>query len=288
MLPSILLAFREGLEAALIVGIVLGALRKLGHLEQRRAVWRGVATALVASLAAAIGLNLIGARLEGPAEKAFEGVTMLLASGVLTWMIFWMQAQSRFIRARLEANVREAVTGSGRGLFGLAFVAVFREGLETALFLTAAALTTTLWETILGGLLGLAAAITAGWLIFATTVRLDVRRFFQVTGVLLILFAAGLTAHGVHEFNELGWIPAIVEHVWDTNPILHERSTVGQILTALFGYNGNPSLTEVLTYGAYYAIVLLSLRWREQRLPYAIPEVTQSKQSIIRGEGAGK
>ena len=113
--------------------------------------------AVVASLAAAIGLNLIGARLEGPAEKVFEGVAMLLAAGVLTWMIFWMQAQSQFIGARLEADVRRAVVGRGRGLFGLAFIAVFREGLETALFLTAAAFTTTIvWETSLGGLLGLA------------------------------------------------------------------------------------------------------------------------------------
>ena len=105
MLPSVLLAFREGLEAALIVGIVLGVLRKLGRLEQRRVVWQGVGLAVVASLAVAIGLNLIGARLEGPAEEAFEGVAMLLAAGVLTWMIFWMQAQSQSIRARLEAEV---------------------------------------------------------------------------------------------------------------------------------------------------------------------------------------
>jgi len=273
MLPSLLLTFREGLEAALIVGIVLGALRKLGHEEQSRVVWQGVAVAVVVSLAVAIGLNLIGARLEGAAEKAFEGVTMFLAAGVLTWMIFWMQAQSRFIRARLEADVRQAVAGSGRGLFGLAFVAVFREGLETALFLTAAAFTTTVWDTIWGGLLGLAAAMAVGWLIFATTIRLDVRRFFQVTGVLLILFAAGLVAHGVHEFNELGWVPAVIEQVWDTNPILHEKSVPGQILQALFGYNGNPSLTEVLAYGAYYAIVLLSLKWQGRRLARAIPEV---------------
>jgi len=271
MLPSLLLTFREGLEAALIVGIVLGALRKLGRREQGRVVWQGVAAAVVANLAVAAGLNLVGARLEGPAEKAFESLTMLLAAGVLTWMIFWMQAQSRFIRAWLEADVRQAIAGSGWGLFGLAFVAVFREGLETALFLTAAAFTTTVWQTIWGGLLGLAAAIAVGWLIFATTVRLDVRHFFQVTGVLLILFAAGLVAHGVHEFNELGWVPAIIEHVWDTNPILHEKSVPGQVLKALLGYNGNPSLTEVLAYGTYYAIVLLSLRWRGQELTRAIP-----------------
>jgi len=277
MLAGILLTFREGLEAALIVGIVLGALRKLGHPEQSRAVWQGVAVAVVASLLVALGINLLGAGLEGPAEKAFEGVTMLLAAGVLTWMIFWMQAQSRFIRARLEAEVRQAIAGSSRGLFGLAFIAVFREGVETALFLTAAAFTTTVGETVVGGLLGLMAAILVGWLVFATTVRLNVRRFFQVTGVLLILFAAGLVAYAVHEFNELGWVPAVIEQVWDTNPILHENSTAGQVLKALFGYNGNPSLTEVLSYGAYYAIVLLSLRWRGRQLARNISGVVQKK-----------
>ncbi len=272
MLPSMLLTFREGLEAALIVGIVLGVLRKLGRLEQRRIVWQGVMAAVIASLAVAIGLNLLGARLEGSAEEAFEGIAMLLAAGVLTWMIFWMQAQSQSIRAQLEADVRGAVAEGGRGLLGLAFIAVFREGVETALFLTAAAFTSTIWETAVGGLLGLAVAIVVGWLIFATTIRLNVKRFFRVTGVLLILFAAGLVAHGVHEFNELGWIPAVIEHVWNANPVFHEDSTLGQIFKALLGYNGNPSLTEVLAYVAYYGVVLSSLRWRGQQLVHAIPQ----------------
>jgi high-affinity iron transporter len=94
-----------------------------------------------------------------------------------------------------------------------------------------------------------------GWSLFATTVRLDLRRFFQVTGVLLILFAAGLVAHAVHELNEVGWIPAIIEHVWDMNHILNEKSLLGQFLTALFGYNGNPSLTEVFAYFLYFIVV---------------------------------
>ena len=112
-----------------------------------------------------------------------------------------------------------------------------------------------------------------GWAIFASTIRLDLVKFFKVTSVLLILFAAGLIAHGVHEFNEVGWIPAIIEHVWDINPILNEKSTFGAMLKALFGYNGNPSLTEVIAYLAYFVAIIFGLRNTEQ------PKLTLRTQS---------
>jgi high-affinity iron transporter len=142
----------------------------------------------------------------------------------------------------------------------LAFLAVVREGIELALFLTASAFASTAAQTFSGALIGLFTSILLGWLLFKTTVRLDLRRFFQVTGILLILFAAGLVAHGVHEFNEIGWLPAIVEQVWDLNPVLNENSTVGEILKALFGYNGNPALTEMLAYLAYFVAIAFGLR----------------------------
>jgi high-affinity iron transporter len=109
-------------------------------------------------------------------------------------------------------------------------------------------------------MLGLGTAFILGWSLFSTTIRLDLRRFFGVTGALLILFAAGLVAHGVHEFNEVGWIPALVEHVWDINFFLDENSTLGQLLKALFGYNGNPSLSEVLAYAGYFVAITIGLR----------------------------
>jgi high-affinity iron transporter len=142
----------------------------------------------------------------------------------------------------------------------LAFLAVVREGIELALFLTAATFASDPQSTILGLLLGLGVAVLLGWSLFTSTLRLNLRRFFQVTGFLLILFAAGLVAHGVHEFNEVGWIPPVIEHVWNVNPILDENSTLGLMLKALFGYNGNPSLTEVLAYLAYYILIFFSLR----------------------------
>ena len=270
MIAALLIAFREGLEAALIVGIVLSYLKKMGY-RQRAAVWWGVVSAVIVSVVAGVALQVMGVAFEGRGEELFEGITMLLAAGVLTWMIFWMQRQGRSIRTELEADVRQAVTGGNRrALFALAFVAVVREGIETALFLTAAAFSATPTETLIGGGLGLAAAVVVGWLLFAVSVRLDVRAFFRVTSVLLIMFAAGLAAHGVHELQEAGVLPVIVEHVWDINHILDENSTVGSILKALFGYNGNPSLLEVITYGVYFIVIgVASLQQGRAMVPAA-------------------
>lgn len=270
MIAALVLAFREGLEAALILGIVLSILRRVGRRDQERMVWFGAGLAALLSLAAGVGLYTLGISFEGRAEEIFEGVAMLFAAAVLTWMIFWMERQGRNMQAELEQDVQRATTGGGKwAICSLAFLAVLREGIELALFLTAASFTATAAATVVGGLLGLAAAVVAGCLIFATTARLNVRAFFQVTSILLIFFAAGLVAHGIHELNEAGWIPAVVEHVWDMNPILDENSATGQILKALFGYNGNPSLTEVVAYIGYWVVVLLALRHRRTRMDLA-------------------
>ncbi|MGD2104381.1 MAG: FTR1 family protein [Anaerolineae bacterium] len=266
MFASALITLREGLEAALIVGIVLGVLGKLGRSDRVRPVWAGVLAAVAVSVVAGLLLNVMGVAFEGRGEAIFEGIAMLLAAGVLTWMIFWMQRQGRKIQADLEMDVRRAVSQeSSWALFSLSFVAVVREGIETVLFLTAAALSATASQTLIGGALGLVAAIVIGWLIFAVGRELNVRAFFQVTGILLVLFAAGLVAHGVHELQEASVIPTVVEHVWDLNPILDEDSTVGEFLKALFGYNGNPSLSEVLSYIAYYAAIYLGTRSSGER-----------------------
>jgi high-affinity iron transporter len=262
MFTAALLAFREGLEAALIIGIVLGVLRRMDRGNRAWIVWLGTGLAALISLLVGGALHALGLAFEGRAEELFEGTAMLLAAGVLTWMIFWMARQGRALQTELERDVRRtALSGGTWALFSLAFVAVLREGIELALFLTAAAFTATAEATLIGGVLGLILAVVAGWLLFTTSLRLDIRAFFRVTSVLLILFAAGLVAHGVHEFNEVGWIPSIVEHVWDVNPLLDEGSELGQLLKALLGYNGNPSLTEVIAYVGYWAAVLTAL-WR--------------------------
>ncbi len=256
MLPSFFLALREGLEAALIIGIVLGSLRQMKRLDLRPAIWTGVVSAAIVSLITAITLHVLGTEFEGRAEELFEGTAMLAAAGLLTWMIFWMQRQGSNLKSSLEADVRRAIFKSGAtALFILAFLSVAREGLELALFLVAAQMTSTTLQTVTGAALGLALSALLGWTLFATTRRLSVKNFFMVTNVLLLFFAAGLVAHGVHEFNEAGWIPPVIEHVWDINGIVNENSSVGELLKALVGYNGNPSLTEVLAYLGYFAIL---------------------------------
>ncbi|NIS81639.1 MAG: hypothetical protein GTO14_15860 [Anaerolineales bacterium] len=261
MIPSFFIGLREGLEAALIVFIALGVLEKIGHSSLRKVIWSGVIAALLVSLSVAIALQFVGATLEGKSEEVFEGVTMLLASGVLTWMIFWMLRNSRRLQAGLESDVRKAVQGGQKwALFSIAFLAVVREGIETSLFLTAAAMTASTRQVFAGGLIGIAVAFLLGWALFKTTIRLNIRNFFLVTSVLLILFAAGLFAHGIHEFIEVGWIPPVVDQVWDLNPYLSEDSLVGSMLKSVFGYNGNPSLVEALSYVGYFVVILLAVR----------------------------
>ncbi|MFW6115880.1 MAG: FTR1 family iron permease [Chloroflexota bacterium] len=261
MFASFLITLREGLEAALIVGIVLGVLRKMGRADHSRAVWTGVVAAVAVSVIAGLAFNALGVAFEGRGEAIFEGVAMLLAAAVLTWMIFWMQRQGRKIQADLEEGVRRAVTEeSAWALFSLAFIAVVREGIETVLFLTAAAFSATAGEALIGGTIGLSVAIVIGWLVFAAGKELHVRAFFRVTGLLLVLFAAGLVAHGVHELQEAALVPTIAEHLWDVNHIVNEDDTVGTFLKALFGYNGNPSLMEAISYVGYYFAVLLVTR----------------------------
>lgn len=261
MFPSFLLSLREGLEAALIIGIVLGAVRKFNRKDLSLAAWLGAGSAAAISLLVAVILNAVGTALEEPFEQIFEGTTMILAAVLLTWMIFWMQKHARFLKSELEAEIQQATKKKGQmPVFFVAFLAVVREGVELALFLTAIGLTASPGQTLTGSLLGLIGAAILGWLLFSSTVRLDLRRFFQVTSFILIVFAAGLLAHGVHEFNEIGVIPGIIEHVWDVNFLIHEDSTFGLILKALFGYNGNPSLTEVLAYAGYFVTIWLATR----------------------------
>jgi high-affinity iron transporter len=270
LLATYLLSLREGLEAALIIGIVLGAVSKIRRKDLIPAVWLGALLAIGVSIFTAIILTTFGMSLQDPGEAIFEGITMLVAAGILTWMIFWMSKQSRFLKSELESGVNKAAASTGmRAVFGLAFVAVVREGVELALFITAAFFATTpgnlnndIIQTLIGIILGVGTAVLLSWTLFATTVRLDLRRFFQVTGFLLILFAAGLVAHGVHEFNEVGWIPSMIEHVWNMDSIISQSSILGQLLQTLFGYNSSPALTEMIAYFGYIAVV--AYLWRRE------------------------
>jgi len=265
MLPSFLLSLREGIEAALIIGIIIGVLTKINRQELKPVVWRGVILAIVLSFAFGLGLNAIGMEFTGQLEEVFEGLAMLLAAAILTWMILWMQRQGGQIQRELEAKTVQATfKGGASALFILAFLAVFREGIELALFLIATRMASDTISVIVGSILGLGTAVLLGWILFTSTKRLNLKNFFQVTNILLLFFAAGLVAYGVHELIEAGWIPAIIDPVWDINHILSDKSELGGILKALFGYNGNPALTEVIAYLGYF-VILGTILIRSQR-----------------------
>jgi high-affinity iron transporter len=282
MLSTYLLSLREGLEAALIIGILLGALSKIRRTDLSPTLWLGTMSAIGVSILTAILLTTFGMSLKDPAEAIFEGITMIIAAGILTWMIFWMSKQARFLKSELEAGVNKAVASAGKSpVFWLAFIAVVREGIELALFITAAffagnqsGITSDIIQTLVGTILGVGTAALLSWTLFASTVRLDLRRFFQVTGFLLILFAAGLIAHGVHEFNEVGWIPSVIEHVWNLDAVISETSLLGQLLKTLFGYSSSPSLTEMIAYFTYLAVVIVL--WRRDTTPIKATAMSQA------------
>jgi high-affinity iron transporter len=182
---------------------------------------------------------------------------MLSAVAVLTWMIFWMRRQARFIKRDLEERLQGAIAaGSAIGLASVVFFAVVREGWETALFLFAIGESSTPGVTAIGAVVGLAISVALGVALYHGSRRLDLRQFFTATGLLLIVFAAGLLAHAVHEFQEAGFLPMTVEHLWNTNALVSEGSRIGQFLQALFGYNGDPSLLEVVVWGTYVSAAL--------------------------------
>jgi high-affinity iron transporter len=264
---------REGLEASLIVGIVLGYLAKTENRRYFGLIWLGTAAAVAISIAAGAALFFSIGELEGRGEQIFEGIAMFSAVSVLTWMIFWMRKQAANIKQELEAKLASAIAaGSAIGLASVVFFAVLREGVETALFLFAIGESSTPLATGIGAVVGLAISVSLGVAIYMGSRRLNLRQFFTATGLLLIVFAAGLLAHAVHEFQEAGLLPETIEHLWNTNGLVSEDSHFGKFLTALFGYNGDPSALEVGVWIMYLAFALtLFLRpllaWRREPAP---------------------
>ena len=271
-MSAALLTTREGLEASLIVGIVLAYLAKTDNREHMRVVWAGTAAAILVSIVTGALLFFTVGELEGRSEQIFEGIAMFSAVAVLTWMIFWMRRQAVSIKQDLEARIQGAIAaGSAIGLASVVFFAVLREGWETALFLFAISESSTPGVTAIGAVIGLAIAITLGVLLYRGSRALNLRQFFTATGILLIVFAAGLLAHGIHEFQEAGLLPMTVEHVWDTNAVIDEDTTFGEFMTTLFGYNGNPSLLEVVAWATYLVTALVFflrplVDWRPRRV----------------------
>jgi high-affinity iron transporter len=261
LVATFLIVFRETLEAGLIVGIILTVLTRLRATRYVSHVLWSVVAAIGASFLGGWALASMAEAIEGILEKVLEGSVSLAACGILTYMIFWMDAQSKKVKSEIEDKVEQAVSHKELvAIISLSFLAVFREGAETVLFLQAVAMQASQMISFLGGAAGFFLATAVACLIFVGGRKVPLKPLFRSTGLLLLVIAAGLLAYGVHEFQELGWIPTLIHPVWDINPILSEKEGLGSFLKALFGYNGNPSLVEDLVYSGYLAIVWTLLR----------------------------
>ena len=258
MLATFFLMLREGLEAALIVGIIAAYLVKIGRRDALGKVATGVAAAIGLSIAIGLIVTLTIKQLPLVLQETLEGLAAVLAVGVLTWMLFWMRRQGRMLKGELERGVDSALTqGSTMALVALAFLAVIREGVETVLFLIPImSFQGTGIDILLAGLVGLAVAVAVGWAIFYAGVRVNLRRFFTVTGVILIFVAAGLVAFAVHEFGEAGLI-ANTGSAFDLNGVLPDNGPIGSVLRGLFGYRSEPTPLELIAYLAYLLPVLV-------------------------------
>ncbi len=257
MFSNMLITFRETLEAALVISVMLAFLNRTRQQAYKRYVWWGVLAGILASFGFAFVFNVYLGGFSGRTEEIFEGLMMFLAAALLTFMIFWMMRQQQVVSG-LEGRVAQEIEESHIfGLFLLALTAVLREGVETVIFLKAATFLTGGFHAW-GALMGIGGALVIAALFFLEIRRVRIKQFFQITSLILILFAAGLVAHGIHELQEARLLPVLVKHLYDMNWIINEKSILGEMLKSLFGYNGNPSLLEVVGYLGYLALALVS------------------------------
>ena len=286
---GLLTGLREGVEAALIVSIVLAYLAKTGNQRYFSRIWTGTAAAVAASAVVGVILWVTVREFQQPAEQVFEGLTMLLAAAVVTWMLFWMRRTAANIKGTLHAGIDRALTEGGAwALSLLAFTAVIREGIETALFLLGQATAAAEAEqsatgTLLGALIGLLLAAALGYGFYRGARVINLQLFFRWTGVALIFIAAGLLSHAVHEFTEIGVIGFGTGTAYDISRVLPHEGTdmlgvIGQLLRALFGYSANP---EWITLGAWlaYVVVVLALYLRPVKRPQPEP-ITGSQPAV--------
>jgi len=266
-----LIGLREGVEAALIVAIVLAYVVRTGNGRHIPKIWLGSGVAVILSVALGLLIfNTVGS-FEEPYEQLFEGSAMLLAAVVVTWMLFWMRRQSINLRGELQAAVDRVLSeGTAWGLAVLAFTAVIREGVETALFLAGQATSADAGagSVLVGAILGLGVAVLIGWGFYRGSRAIDLRRFFRWTGIALVFIAAGLLSHAVHEFIEVAEISGVTvigsQTAFDISAVLSHDDGIGQFLRAIFGYSASP---EVLTFVVHvaYVVAILTLYLRPVR-----------------------
>ena len=257
MLSTFIIALREGLEAALIVGILVAYLVKSDQRGLLRALWSGVALAVTASLAFGAFLSYTSAELTDKGEELFAGTTSFVAVGLVTWMVFWMKRAARGLRDELHGKAEIAVTSGALSMATLSFFAVAREGLETSLFLYTNFKTVGAFSTAtLGLVLGLALAIGLGYGIYNRAVKINLSKFFTYSGVALIVVAAGVLSYGIHEFQEFGILPGPDAFAWDVTSWMPKESFVAALLGGTIGFDTTTSWLQLFIWVGYLGLTI--------------------------------
>ena len=260
MLIAFLIMLREGIEAALIVGIVAGFLKQSGHSRLMPKVWLGVALAALMCLGIGYGIHSATGEIPQKEQEFVVGVIGLVAVAMLTYMILWMKKAARSMKQQIQDSVQTALNrGNGQGwaLVSMAFLAVAREGLESVFFLLAVFQQSPTWSMPVGAVLGLLAAVVIGALIYQGGMRLNLAKFFRWTGAFLIVVAAGLVAGSLRALHEAGVWNHLQEVVFDSSKYLHEDSPLGVLLGGFFGYTDHPTQGEVLAWLLYLIPVMI-------------------------------
>ena len=257
MLSTFIIALREGLEAALIVGILVAYLVKSDQRGLLRALWSGVALAVTASLSFGAFLSYTSAELTEKGEELFAGTTSFVAVGLVTWMVFWMKRAARGLRDELHGKAEIAVTSGALSMATLAFFAVAREGLETSLFLYTNFKTVGAFSTAtLGLVLGLALAVGLGYGIYNRAVKINLGKFFTYSGVALIVVAAGVLSYGIHEFQEFGILPGPDAFAWDVTSWMPKESFVAALLGGTIGFDTTTSWLQLFVWVGYLGLTI--------------------------------
>jgi high-affinity iron transporter len=276
VLATFVIGLREGLEAALIVGIVAGFLRRRGDKAALRPMWAGVALAVLICVVVAVVLEVVSADLPQQEQEGLETVIGLVAVGMITYMIVWMRGHARTMRRELEAAAEGALArGSTWALVAMAFLAVLREGFETTVFLLAAFQSASSPITAGGGAaLGILVAIGLGYGIYRGAVLIDLGRFFTVTAVFLVLVAAGLFVSAVHTAHEATWLNVGQTQVADLSAIVQPGTPISSLLTGVLGIQPQPTLIEVVAWVIYLVPMLVFVLWPVRRPSRAAASAT--------------
>lgn len=266
MIPSFVVTLREGVEASLIIGIIAAFLVREGRTDALRQMWIGVGIAIALCTAVGVGLRILGNELPEKQQEALATVIALVAVAAVTYMIVWMRRHARGIKATLEGETASALaTGSTLALVAMAFLAVLREGFETSVFLLAAFQDAS--DTVAAGagaVLGLAVAIAIGLGLYRGGVRINLSRFFRLTGLVLVFVAAGLLASAAHTAEEAGWLSALQGQAMDLTWLVKEDTVVGSLLTGMLGLRPEPVVAEVLAYVLYAVPMTLYVLWPQR------------------------